>query len=220
MTTHTLLTPGAAVYGVIMNDQASLARLTEAAGQPPYRQLPLAPVLYLKPRNTWAGPGAVVAVPADAAQVEVGAVLGLRMGRDAARLSAQNALDAVDACILAADLSLPHDSYYRPAVRQKCFDGSLPMMPLPAQALAQLDRLVLDTVIDGQPRAQRALADLVRPPAQLLADVTEFMTLRQGDVLLLGVVYQAPLADIGASVQVQARGLDTLAFTITQEARA
>ncbi len=195
-------------------------RLGDAAGQPPYKGLPAAPVLYVKPRNTWAGQGVAVGLPAGETQVEVGAVLGLRMGRDAARLSAQSALDAVDACILAADLSLPHDSYYRPAIRQKSFDLSLPMTLLPAQALSQLDSLVLNTCIDGQPQVSRALAGLLRSPAQLLADVTEFMTLRQGDVLLLGVVYQSPLAALGSSVQIQADGLATLEFTITQEARA
>ncbi len=217
MHTETILPPDAAVYGVIMNDPASVSRLGDAARQPPYKELPAAPVLYIKPRNTWAPEGGAVRLPAGERAVEVGAVIGLRMGRDAARLRPESALDAVDACLLAADLSLPHADYYRPAIRQKCFDGSLPMRLLPPRAVRELQSLALRTWIDGERREERRLADLLRAPARLLADVTEFMTLRQGDVLLTGVVYQSPVARTGAHVRVEVPGLARLAFTVETE---
>ena len=214
--TETLLPSDAAVYGVIMKDSASVSRLGEAALQPPYKGLPAAPVLYIKPRNTWAADGSVVRLPRGESAVEVGAVVGLRMGRDAARLRPESALEAVDACLLAADLSLPHADYYRPAIRQKCFDGSLPMRLLPAQAGA-LQSLTLQTWIDGVRCDERRLADLLRAPARLLADVTEVMTLRRGDVLLTGVVYQSPVARTGSTVRVEAPGLARLEFTVRTE---
>ncbi len=212
MHTETILPPDAAVYGVIMNDPASVSRLGDAARQPPYKELPAAPVLYIKPRNTWAPEGGAVRLPAGERAVEVGAVIGLRMGRDAARLRPESALDAVDACLLAADLSLPHADYYRPAIRQKCFDGSLPMRLLPPRAVRELQSLALRTWIDGERREERRLADLLRAPARLLADVTEFMTLRQGDVLLTGVVYRSPEARTGSAVRVEVPGLARLEF--------
>lgn len=214
MHTETILPPDAAVYGVIMNDPASVSRLGDAARQPPYKELPAAPVLYIKPRNTWAPEGGAVRLPAGERAVEVGAVIGLRMGRDAARLRPESALDAVDACLLAADLSLPHADYYRPAIRQKCFDGSLPMRLLPPRAVRELQSLALRTWIDGERREERRLADLLRAPARLLADVTEFMTLRQGDVLLTGVVYRSPEARTGSDVRVEVPGLARLEFTV------
>ncbi|WP_323023365.1 fumarylacetoacetate hydrolase family protein [Castellaniella sp.] len=217
MKTETILPPDAAVYGVIMNDPASVSRLGEAALQPPYKGLPAAPVLYIKPRNTWAPDGGAVRLPAGERTVEIGAVIGLRMGRDAARLRPESALDAVDACLLAADLSLPHADYYRPAIRQKCFDGALPMRLLPPRAVRELPSLVLRTWIDGARRDERRLADLLRAPARLLADVTEFMTLRQGDVLLTGVVYRSPEARTGSAVRVEVPGLARLEFTVETE---
>ncbi|MGB3276541.1 MAG: fumarylacetoacetate hydrolase family protein [Castellaniella sp.] len=217
MQTVPILSPDAAVYGVIMNDPASVSRLGEAVQQPPYKGLPAAPVLYLKPRNTWASDGAVVRLPAGEHAVEIGAVIGLRMGRDAARLRPESALEAVDACLLAADLSLPHADYYRPAIRQKCFDGSLCMRLLPSRAIGELSSLVLRTWINDVPSDERRLSDLLRAPARLLADVTEFMTLRQGDVLLTGVVYQSPVARTGAHVRVEVPGLARLAFTVETE---
>lgn len=205
----------AAVYGVIMNDRTSQARLGDAAAQPPYKGLPTAPVLYIKPRNTWARGGQVITLPAGESRVEVGAVLGLCMGLDATNVSPQTALDCVDACVLAADLSLPHAEYFRPAIRQKCFDGALPMR-LMAACPTDIAGLVLRSYIDDVLVDERALADLLRGPAQLLADVSSFMTLRCGDVLLTGVIYQAPLAHAGSRIRIEASGAESLEFTLEQ----
>ena len=200
------------VYGVILNDHASVRKIGEALQAPPYKGAPQAPAMYIKPANTHAACGAVVILPQGAASVEVGATLGLVLGRAAARLSPGEALGALTGIVLAGDLSLPHDSYYRPAIREKCFDGALPLGRV--QPLVDLTSLVLTTEIDGRIVEQRSLADLVRNPAQLLADVSEFMTLAQGDVLLVGVSYQAPQATAGSRVRISAEGVGRLEFSI------
>ncbi len=220
MKTNSLLLPDATVYGVIANDQISLDRLGDAVQNPPYKGLPKAPVLYIKPRNTWLANDAVVHLPQNATQVEVGAVLGLKMGRDAAQLNPENALDVVSSCILAADLSLPHDSYYRPAICEKAFDGALPFTELHGCAANGINSIEIKTTINGVLKDTRKLDNLIRTPAQLLADVTEFMTLYAGDVLLLGVVYQSPLAALGDSIKIEIPNLATLQFTIAKEALA
>jgi 5-oxopent-3-ene-1,2,5-tricarboxylate decarboxylase/2-hydroxyhepta-2,4-diene-1,7-dioate isomerase len=114
--------------------------------------------------------------------------------------------------VIAADLSLPHASYYRPAIREKCFDGSLPLSSV--KPLVDLANLQLRTEFDGLLVEQRSLADLVRDPVQLLVDVTEFMTLAEGDVLLVGVSYQAPQVAAGSRVQISAEGVGSLQFSI------
>lgn len=201
------------VFGVILNDNASLQKIG-SLDEAPYKGAPKAPVLYIKPASTVVGCGATVNLPQGAESVEVAATIGLVMGRAAGRLSSGNALDAVAGIVLAGDLSLPHASYYRPAIREKCFDGALPISSV--KPLADLASLVLTTEIDGQVVEQRSLADLVRAPARLLADVTEWMTLSQGDVLLVGVSYMAPQAKAGSSVRISAEGLGSLNFTIAQ----
>lgn len=201
------------VYGVILNDAASVQKIGSLA-EAPYKGAPKAPALYIKPANTRAACGAAVNLPGDAKTVEVAATIGLVMGRAAGRLSAENALDAVAGIVLAADLSLPHASYYRPAIREKCFDGSLPLSSV--KPLVDLGQLVLNTEIDGKVVESRSLAGLIRQPAQLLADVTEFMSLRQGDVLLVGVSYQAPQAAAGSKITLSADGVGSLSFTIAE----
>ena len=202
------------VYGVILNDTVSLQKIG-ALDAAPYHGAPKAPALYLKPANTRVASGASVTLPHGASTLEVGATLGLVLGNAAARLDAANALDAVAGVVLAADLSLPHASYYRPAIREKCFDGSLPIGEV--QPLPDLSTLVLTTEIDDQLVDRRSLAELIRSPAQLLADVTEFMTLSAGDALLVGVCYQAPPAGPGSRVRISAAGIGCLEFSIAAE---
>ena len=71
--------------------------------------------------------------------------------------------------------------------------------------------------INGEQVWQRGFADLVRPPARLLADVTEFMTLSPGDVLLLGPGEGAPLARPGDRVVIEVPGLGRLTHLVVAE---
>lgn len=210
----TQLSPTAAVYGVVLNDSASLQALGDLDAAP-YKGTPRAPVLYIKPAGTRVAHGAGIRLPQGATEAEVGATVGLVLGRDATRLSEAEALAAVSGIVLAADLSLPHSSYYRPAIREKCFDGALPLGEI--QPLGDLSRVELGVEIDGRLADGWSLASLLRDPARLLADVTAFMTLRAGDVLLVGVRYNAPRAAAGSRVRVVATGLPALEFEIAKE---
>jgi 5-oxopent-3-ene-1,2,5-tricarboxylate decarboxylase / 2-hydroxyhepta-2,4-diene-1,7-dioate isomerase len=209
------ISPSSVVYGVVLNDAASLQAIGNLE-EAPYRGAPSAPVLYIKPPGTRVADGAKVRLPRDAGEVEVGATVGLVLGRSIARVSVDEGLDAVSGLVLAADLSLPHASYYRPAIREKCFDGALPVTDI--RPLCDLSRLELGIEIDGKLVDSWSLASLVRDPATLLADVSEFMTLHAGDVVLVGVRYNAPRAVLGSRVRIVANGLGTLAFSIEGEA--
>ncbi len=57
--------------------------------------------------------------------------------------------------------------------------------------------------------------NLLRDVKTLIADVTEFMTLRPGDLLLTGVAYQAPQAMAGDHVIVSVSGFGEVSFTLS-----
>ena len=71
------------VYGALLNHRSALAALGPAVRLPPYNAPPVAPVLYIKPRNTLALPDSVVSIPPGTPELEVGACLGLVIGRTA-----------------------------------------------------------------------------------------------------------------------------------------
>ncbi|MDQ2736081.1 MAG: fumarylacetoacetate hydrolase family protein [Pseudomonadota bacterium] len=75
------------VYGVLMNHHAGLAALGDAVDKPPYKGAPKSVVLYLKPRNTLVAPGQAVRVDTNVGGAEVGAALGIVIGRTACAVS-------------------------------------------------------------------------------------------------------------------------------------
>ncbi len=196
------------VYGVVLNDPATLAALGNAAHAPPYKAPPQAPVLYIKPRNTLAGPGTTVPMAGDAAAFEVGAALGLVIGRTACAVQPGQALAHLAGCTLVLDLSLPHDSFYRPQVRLKARDGSC--LVGPAVRGIDPDAALLTLAVDDHVVQRIDCSRMQRSAARLLADVSEFMTLRPGDVLMLGLAAGAPQVRSGQRFALSATGLGTL----------
>lgn len=202
------------VLAPLMNDPAALQALGAATLAAPYKAAPKAPVLYLKPRNTWAAAGAPMVLPRGAPALQIGASLALVIGRTACRVKAAQALGHVAGLALVADLCLPHSNYYRPSVHLNALDGSCRIAaPVPLRGLDP-DVQTLQVHIDGVCRRSASTAGRVRAAAALLADVSEFMTLRPGDLLLLGVPHGAPMAGAGQSVGLFAPGIGTIEFTL------
>ncbi len=200
------------VYGALLNHRSALAALGAAASAPPYGAPPVAPVLFIKPRNTLALAGDVVRIPAGSVELEVGACLGLVIGRTACRVSEAQALDHVAGYLMVADVSVPHDRFHRPSIRYKARDGYCPLGPavVGRAALGSPDRLTIRTYIDGALLQTASTSDLIRPAARLLADVTEFMTLSPGDVLALGAAAPAPRVRSGQTLTIEVDGLGRL----------
>ena len=200
------------VYGSLLNHRSALAALGPAANEPPYKAPPIAPVLYIKPRNTLALSGDIVRIPLGTLELEVGACLGLVIGRTACRVSEAQALAHVAGYLIVADVSIPHDSYHRPSIRYKARDGYCPLGPAVSKpaAVGSPDALTLRTYIDGALLQTATTSDLIRSAARLLADVTEFMTLSPGDVLALGAAAPAPRVRSGQSVAIEIDGLGRL----------
>jgi 5-oxopent-3-ene-1,2,5-tricarboxylate decarboxylase/2-hydroxyhepta-2,4-diene-1,7-dioate isomerase len=179
-------------------------------------------VLEVKPRHTLAGDGAVVVVPTGAMALEVGASLGIVIGRTACRVAATDAMAFVAGYLIAADFSLPLAAHYRPSVRLKARDGFCPLGPrvVPAAQVADPDGLAIEVRIDGELAHRHGTAGRVRSVAPLIAAVSEFMTLQPGDVLLLGRSHGVPLARAGQAVEIAIAGLGTLHCSLAAEVTA
>ena len=201
-----------AVYGALLNHRSALEVLGDAVNRPPYNAAPAAPVLYIKPRNTLAPSGGVVTIPAGTPELEVGACLGLVIGRTACKVAESRALDYVAGYLIVADVSIPHGSCHRPSIRFKARDGFCPLGPAVTAraAVANPDALTIRTHLDGALVQTASTADLIRPAARLLTDVTEFMTLAPGDVLALGAAWPAPRVRSGQTAMIDIDGLSGL----------
>jgi 5-oxopent-3-ene-1,2,5-tricarboxylate decarboxylase/2-hydroxyhepta-2,4-diene-1,7-dioate isomerase len=207
------------VYGTLLNYHGTLAALGDAVNEAPYKAPPKAPVLYIKPVNTVSGHHSPIPVPDGTDQLEVGAALGLVIGKVATRVKEKDALDYVAGFTIVNDVSIPHTSFYRPAISQKSRDGFCPIGPyiVEREAIDNADALTVKVLVNGEVRQENTTANLVRSVARLLEDVTDFMTLHPGDILLVGVPENPPLAKVGDLVRIEIDGIGYLENTLVNE---
>lgn len=201
------------IYGVVLNDQDELGQLEGAFHEDPYKAPPKAPVVYIKPRLCATAGGAPVLLPAGEEELVAAATLALLIGRDAQAVTPDQAWEHVSAAGLALDVSLPAANYYRPAIAQRCRDGFLPLGPAAAPTIPSS----IVTFIDGNEAHRWSLSRLVRSPRQLIADLSSFMTLRAGDLLLVGVPGDAPRVRAGQGIRVEADGLAPIETRVEEE---
>jgi 5-oxopent-3-ene-1,2,5-tricarboxylate decarboxylase / 2-hydroxyhepta-2,4-diene-1,7-dioate isomerase len=210
------------VYGALLNHAPQLAALGDAVHQPPHKAPPRAPVLEVKPRHMLAADGAIVRVPAGMAALQVSASLGIVIGKVACRVAAARAIEHVAGYLLVGDISAPLSNHYRPGARFKARDGFCPLgaRVVPAANVPHPDALIGRVEVDGVVVHEFTTGERVRGVAQLIADVTEFMTLQAGDVLALGIAHGAPSVEAGHSVVLIIDGVGSLRLRVEAEEAA
>jgi 5-oxopent-3-ene-1,2,5-tricarboxylate decarboxylase/2-hydroxyhepta-2,4-diene-1,7-dioate isomerase len=207
-----------AVYGALLNHRSAMGVFADEAYRPPYNAPPKAPVLYIKPRNTLAVQGSIIRLAPGTAEVEIGACLGLVIGRTACNIQESRALDHIAGYLIVADVSVVHANYHRPSIRFKARDGYCPLGPkVTARAeVADPDALSIRTYVDEELVQEVSTADLIRSSSRLLRDVSEFMTLFPGDVLALGAAAPAPRVRAGQTVAIEIDGLGRLSNPVAE----
>lgn len=207
------------VYGALLNHAPQLAALGDAMHQPPHKAPPQAPVLEVKPRHMLAADGAIVRVPTGMAALQVSASLGIVIGKVTCRVPAARALDHVAGYLIVGDISAPLPNHYRPGARFKARDGFCPLgaRVVSVAHVPNPDVLLGRVLVDGVAVHEFTTGERVRGVAQLIADVTEFMTLQAGDVLALGVSHGAPLVEAGHAVVLTIDGVGSLRLRIEAE---
>ena len=218
--------PQGTVYGTLLNFKAERAQMAAQMTEPPYKAPPQAPVLFIKTANTFNASGGVVQVPVNLPQIEVGATFGVVIGSVAqsnrARAAPETIAFGVIGFVLLNDFSIPHTSFFRPPVKFKCLDGFLGVgaqVVGPAQS-GDPSQFKLEVRINGALKQSVDFSYLHRDALSLLADVNEFMTLQDGDVLMLGCDAGRPLAKVGDRIDISAPGLPafgTLTHTLVEE---
>ncbi|WP_435635799.1 fumarylacetoacetate hydrolase family protein [Pseudomonas solani] len=207
------------LFGVALNYQGLLESRLAEFDQPPYQKPPVKPVLFIKTSNTRNCDGQPVPYPRDVERLQPGPALGVVIGRNASRVSAENAMAHVAGYLVVNEFSLPEDSYYRPAVKAKCRDGFCPLASevVPASEIADPHALPLRLFVNGELRQENTTANLVRSIPQLIAEISEFMTLHEGDVLITGTPEGRVDVRPGDEVVVEIEGLGRLTSTLVAE---
>ncbi|WP_173916858.1 fumarylacetoacetate hydrolase family protein [Halobacillus sp. Marseille-Q1614] len=204
------------VYGTLLNDQLEVEEMKEKFKEAPYKQPPKAPVLYIKPINTLTGHESEVPLPYDTETLQIGASLGVVIGKQAAKISESEAFSYIDGYTIINDVSIPLDSVFRPAVKEKARDGFCPVGPwiIPKEAVSDPHDLMIKVFINSELQQQFHTGRLVRKIPELLCDVTEYMTLNEGDLLMVGTGINRPFAREGDRIRIEVDEIGSLENTV------
>ncbi|MFB6232815.1 MAG: fumarylacetoacetate hydrolase family protein [Haloarculaceae archaeon] len=174
-------------------------------------EIPDRPLLFLKTPNTVSSHGATVTLPREKDRIDHEAELGVVIGTQCRRVPPERAEEVIEGYTVVNDLSNRDDQRQEQNwVRGKSFDNAAPMGPVVATPDEVPEDAAIELAVNGEVRQQSRIDDLIFPVPELIAEITELVTLEPGDVIATGTPEGvAPLTD-GDSVSVTVEGVGTL----------
>ena len=183
-------------------------------------RMPDSPSYFFKPSSSLSGDGDLIVRPAGCELLCYEGEIALVIGTAARRVSVADAERCIGWVAAANDLGV-YDLRWADKgsnVLAKGQDGFTPIGPRLAPA-ADLDlgELTLRTFLNGTLVQEGHASDLVFPFALLIADLSRFMTLEPGDVILTGTpAHSRPLAP-GDVVEVEIEGVGQISNTVVED---
>ena len=182
-------------------------------------ELPSAPLLFAKWPNALIGPGEPIVIPRVSEQVDYEAELGVVIGRRASRVSKEDALDYVRDYVVANDVS-GRDLQFSDSqwVRGKSLDTFLPVgEPVPASEVPDPQALGIRAILNGETMQDSSTANMVFGVADLIAFVSQAITLEPGDLIITGTpagvgIFRDPprLLQPGDEITIEIDGLGSI----------
>lgn len=205
-------------YGVALNYKGLLANHLAAFNEAPYQKPPVKPVLFIKTPNTYNAHQGNIIFPKGVERIQAGPALGVVIAKDASRVNKEHALDYVAGFTIVNEVSLPEDSYYRPAVKAKCRDSFCVTGPYIVKTKdINPHNLAITVNVNGKTCQQNNTTNMVRNIPQLIEELSEFMTLKAGDVLITGTPEDRVDIKVGDKVEITIENIGTLTNTVIAE---
>jgi 2-keto-4-pentenoate hydratase/2-oxohepta-3-ene-1,7-dioic acid hydratase in catechol pathway len=191
------------------------------------QEVPKAPLLFAKWPNTLIGDGEAIVLPDAAKEVDYEAELGVVIGTTAKRVSEAAALDHVEGYICLNDVSA-RDLQFADGqwTRGKSPDTFCPVGPrlVPREEIDDPQQLGIRCILNGQPMQDSSTAQMIFSVAEIIAYVSQVITLEPGDLIATGTpagvgVFRDPkvLLKDGDEVSIEIDGLGTLTNPVTKE---
>jgi 5-oxopent-3-ene-1,2,5-tricarboxylate decarboxylase/2-hydroxyhepta-2,4-diene-1,7-dioate isomerase len=169
-------------------------------------RVPAFPSYFFKPPTSASASGTAIERPAGTELLAFEGEVALIIGRATRRISQAEAWAVVSGVTAANDFGI-YDLRHADKgsnVRSKGGDGFTPLGPaiLPASSVAP-DRLRLRTWVNGKLAQEDTTATLIFPFSQLIADLSQLITLEPGDVILTGTPAGSTVVKPGDVVEVE-----------------
>lgn len=175
---------------------------------------PAEPVLFLKPSTSVIGPGATISYPALSQQVDYEGELAVVIGRMCREVPAERVSEVVLGYTCANDVTARDlqrsDGQW---ARAKGFDTFCPLGPWIETDLDPSD-LAISTRLNGEVKQDARTSLLLHDVGELVAFVSNVMTLLPGDVILTGTPAGVGPVAAGDVVTVTIEGIGALTNTV------
>jgi len=180
------------------------------------------PILFLKPLNTLIGNHGGIIHPNGAKYMHYEAELGVVIGRQARKISANEAFEFVKGYTIANEVTVRDfiTNTFRPPVKAKGFDTFCPLGPylVTPDEIEEVSDLEIKTLVNGEIKQKGNTKNLIHPIPKLIEYITAFMTLEENDVILTGTPKGISPIVPGDRVDIEIDGLGTLSNTVVPEA--
>ena len=173
-------------------------------------EAPATPVMFLKPSTAVIGDGDPIVLPPQSRQVEYEGELAVVIGRLAREVPLDRAAEAILGYTCANDVTARDlqrsDGQW---TRAKGFDSFAPLGPWIVTDVDVSD-VVIQTRLDGEVVQSGRTSQMVHSVAEIVAFVSETMTLLPGDVILTGTPAGVGPIRGGQRVSVSVAGVGTI----------
>lgn len=173
-------------------------------------ELPTSPLLFLMPNTAVVGPGEPVSFPSFSEEISYEVELAVVIGRICKDVPVERVPEVIFGYTVANDITA-RDAQRTDGqwARAKGFDGSVPLGPwieteLDAEDIRLTGRLNGAVVQDG------TTSDMIFGVAELIAYISQAMTLLPGDVILTGTPAGVGLLSDGDTFEAEIEGIGTL----------
>jgi len=170
-------------------------------------EVPVEPLLFLKPNTAVTGPDDPIVVPGYAEEVDHEAELAVVISRMAKNVPVEQAMDYVLGYTVANDVTARaaqrSDTTW---TRGKAFDTSCPTGPFLAVGLDVSD-LAVRAWVDGELRQDGRTSQMVRSVPELVTYASTVFTLLPGDIILTGTPAGVGPVRPGQRVEVEIEGI-------------
>lgn len=203
--------PGALLAPVVPSKIVCVGRSYREHAKELGNEVPKEPLLFFKPPSALLGPGADVELPPESERVEYEGELALVIGTRVRRVDAAGARAAVYGVTCADDVTA-RDLQRKDVqfTRGKGFDGFCPVGPWIETEPGDLDALTLTTRVSGVVRQEARTSLMMWSPYELVAYISQTMTLVPGDLILTGTPAGVGPLLAGDSVEVEISGVGVL----------
>ena len=181
--------------------------------------VPSAPLLFLKPPTAVIQDGEAIVMPRASARVDHEGEIGVVIGKPLRHVSADEAQRGISAIaavndVTARDLQKKDGQW----TRGKGFDTFCPVGPwvVPAGEVDLASARVI-TRLNGEVKQDGPVTDMIFPVADIIAYVTQFVTLEPGDLIATGTPPGVGPMQPGSLVEVEVSGIGLLRNSVVAD---